>query len=76
MLNMKKEEMMMKMKYIKPFTEVVALNLNDHLLQEGELTNFSVYDKDGTNKDSTGDSGSGRPPIGGAKHYNAWETWD
>ena len=67
--------MMMKMKYIKPFTEVVALNLNDHLLQEGGITQFSVYDQDG-NKDSTGGSDSGRPPIGGAKHFNAWETWD
>ncbi len=65
----------MKMKYIKPFTEVVALNLNDHLLEEGDITNFSVYDKDG-NKDSTGGSSSGQPPIGGAKHFNAWETWD
>ena len=66
---------MMKMKYIKPFTEVVALNLNDHLLQEGGITQFSVYDQDG-NKDSTGGSGSGLPPMGGAKHFNAWETWD
>ncbi len=65
----------MKAKYIKPFTDVVVLNLSEHLLNDGGITSYSVGNMDGT-KDSGEGSGSEKPPIGGAKHYNAWETWD
>lgn len=65
----------MKAKYIKPFTEGVVLNLSEHLLNDGGIISYSVDNSDGSS-DSKGEAGKDTPPIGGAKHYNAWETWD
>ncbi len=67
----------MNTRYVKPTTEVVTLNLRDAVLDEGEMS-VSVYDQDGTKSDTQIPSGGTLPEEipDGAKHYNAWETWD
>ena len=70
----------MKTRYMKPKTEVMAFNFG-----EGILTSASVEDKDGNKQEvipgggttsGTGNQSGTKPPVGGAKQYNAWETWD
>ncbi len=67
----------MNTRYVKPTTEVVTLNLRDAVLDEGEMS-VSVYDQDGKKSDTQIPSGGTLPGEipDGAKHYNAWETWD
>lgn len=70
----------MKTRYIKPTTEVVFPVTEEFMLSatvNNKDGSTDSYMKPGGNTSGTGNTGSGSVVIGGgAKHFNAWETWD